>query len=112
MAVGIDGISRKSVAAAAVTFFIIVGVCGVQQVQWFQRLVPDTKSADAIACLRAAGARGALADYWMSYKLTFLTDEGLIVAPGNAFDRYPAYTGFVQSLGLADTQPCHSLLLQ
>jgi hypothetical protein len=55
-----------------------------------------------------------MADYWLSYKLTFLSGETLILAPSNGVDRYPPYTSFVRSLGPADdaAQPCRSLLLQ
>jgi hypothetical protein len=55
-----------------------------------------------------------MADYWLSYKVTFLSGETLILAPTNGVDRYPPYTFFVRSLGPAAdaAQPCRSLLLQ
>ncbi len=52
---------------------------------------PSSESllADALA---ARGVRYAAADYWASYRLTFLTGERLVVVPANAAeDRYPAY---------------------
>jgi hypothetical protein len=112
LAVAVDEAWRRSIVLAAVMFAAIAGVWAVEQVRWYQRLAPDTKARAAIACLERAGARGVFADYWVSYKLTFLTDERVIVAPANAFDRYPPYTAFVRSLALAAAQPCNSLLLQ
>lgn len=44
------------------------------------------------ATLRARGVRMAIADYWTSYRLTFLFREAIIVVPSNAVeDRYPPY---------------------
>src|SRR5439155_6335599 len=42
--------------------------------------------------LRRAGVRYAAADYWLSYRLTFLFDEDPTVVPFEAGqDRYPPY---------------------
>jgi hypothetical protein len=112
LAIGIDALSRTSAAAAGLLCAGVLAMWSVEQVQWYERLVPDTKAAAAVTCLRRSAARGALADYWVSYKLTFLMDEQIVVAPSNAFDRYPPYTKFVRSLGLGDQQPCNPLLLQ
>jgi hypothetical protein len=56
-----------------------------------------------VACLDAAGVRAAFADYWIGYKLTFLTDERIIVAPNSGVDRYPPYTAHVQAQANAPT---------
>jgi len=85
----------------------------VEQATWYTRLPPETRSGPIIECLTRHGLRGAMADYWLSYKLTFLSGETLILAPSNGVDRYPPYTSFVRSLGPAEAaQPCRSLLLQ
>jgi hypothetical protein len=112
LAIGVDAAWRRSAVVAAAIFAAVAAVWTVAQVRWYQRLAPDTKSPAAIACLESAGVRGVFADYWVSYKLTFLTDERVIVAPGNAFDRYPPYTSFVRALPAGDGQPCNSLLIQ
>jgi hypothetical protein len=112
LAIGVDAAWRKSIALAAVMLAAVAAVWTLEQVRWYQRLAPDTKSPAAIACLESAGVRGVFADYWVSYKLTFLTDERVIVAPGTAFDRYPPYTAFVRSFEPGSSQPCHSLLIQ
>jgi hypothetical protein len=42
--------------------------------------------------LSARGVRWAMADYWVSYRLTFLYDERIVVVPKNAVeDRYAPY---------------------
>ena len=51
-----------------------------------------------VACLRASGIRGGYADYWVSYKLTFLSDEQLIIAPATGVNRYTPYSQFVAAL--------------
>jgi hypothetical protein len=111
-ALGIGEIARWSKGAAAAALAAMLAVFAVQQVEWYRRLVPDARSRASIDCLRQSGSRGAFAGYWLSYKLTFLSDEQLIVAPTES-DRYPPYTAFVDSLGLLTTeQPCRSFLLQ
>ena len=45
-----------------------------------------------VAALRERGVRVAVADYWASYRLTFLFHEVPIVVPTNdGEDRYPPY---------------------
>jgi hypothetical protein len=113
LAIGVDEIARWNKLAALTVLGVMLGVSALEQAHWYRRLVPDARSPAIIECLRRNGARGAFADYWLSYKLTFLAGERIIVAPENGFDRYPPYTAFVRSLGLAPTdQPCRSLLLQ
>ncbi len=38
---------------------------------------------------------GGYADYWISYKMDFLTEERVTLVPYNGVDRYPAYTNRV-----------------
>jgi len=113
LAVGVDQIRQWHTAAAVSVLGVLLIVSAAEQVAWYQRLAPDARSPAVIACLSQQGARGALADYWLSYKVTFLAHERLIVAPYNGVDRYPPYTAFVKSLGVSlDNQPCRSLLLE
>ena len=113
LAVGIDQMGQWSKLAAAAAFGSLLVMFAAQELAWYQRLVPDTRSPAALECFASNGVRGALADYWMSYKLTFLSGERVIVAPTNGVDRYPPYTEFVRSLDLpAGGQPCQSHLLQ
>jgi hypothetical protein len=112
LALGVQQISRWSAAAASVVLAVLLGIFAAEQLSWYRRLAPDTRAVAAVACLRASRLRGGFADYWLSYKVTFLTDEQIIVAPITA-DRYPPYGDFVRSLGLSPVdQPCRSVLLQ
>jgi hypothetical protein len=54
---------------------------------------PELRDDYALAALLAArGVRYATADYWTSYRLTYLFREAVIVVPTNrAEDRYPPY---------------------
>jgi hypothetical protein len=45
----------------------------------------------------------ARAGYWLAYKLTFLSQERLIVAPVDGVDRYPPYAAAVESQGRVPT---------
>ena len=56
-------------------------------------VVEELRDDDALAlALRARGVRWATADYWASYRLTFLHREAIVVVPTNpAEDRYPPY---------------------
>jgi hypothetical protein len=113
-AIGAEEIGRWNTlaGAAALACLLIMGV--VEQATWYSRLPPDTRSGPIMDCLTQRGIRGAMADYWLSYKVTFLSGETFILAPTNGVDRYPPYTTFVRSLGPAGdaAQPCRSLLLQ
>jgi 4-amino-4-deoxy-L-arabinose transferase-like glycosyltransferase len=80
----------------------ILAVQGSQQLLWYRKLTPDVASRATVDCLKRNGVRGGFADYWTSYKLTFLSNEDLIIAPENGVDRYPAYTEFVRSLPPAE----------
>ena len=77
---------------------LMVGVHVWQQLVWYQRLQADTQSVATIECLKRNGMRGGYAEYWTAYKLTFLAQESVIVAPTDGVDRYPPYTQYVKSL--------------
>ena len=83
---------------ATVVVGTLLTVFALQQFAWYQKLSPDTDSARVIDCLQREGVRGGYADYWTSYKLTFLSNEKIVFAPTGGVDRYPAYTEFVRSL--------------
>jgi hypothetical protein len=105
-AVGIDGVRRSSRAAAAALLVFVVLIFVAQQVDWYLRLEPDRESPATIACLDRAGVRAARAGYWLSYKITFLTGERIILAPADGMDRYPAYTDLARSAGSVDAAMC------
>ena len=113
LALGVDCIGSRSKPVAILTLSAILAIFAAQQMAWYWRLRPDTRSPAIIQCLTEHGVRGTRADYWLSYKLTFLSGEQVIIAPTNGVDRYPPYTALVRSLGESDAdQACRSLLLQ
>jgi hypothetical protein len=69
----------------------------LEQRAWYRELRPDAQSAALVGCLDRSGVRVASADYWLSYKLTFLTAERIVVAPLNGVDRYPRYSAQVRA---------------
>jgi hypothetical protein len=74
-----------------------------EQIVWSQTLGPDAESRAVLACMNQQSVGRAYADYWMSYKLTFLSGETIIVAPRDGSDRYPAYTALVHAADRAPT---------
>jgi 4-amino-4-deoxy-L-arabinose transferase-like glycosyltransferase len=98
LAAGSLVLAKQDTNIASVFVGTLLTVFALQQFVWYQKLTPDTESARIIACLNEHGIRGGYADYWTSYKLTFLSNEAIIFAPISGVDRYPAYTEFVRAL--------------
>ena len=96
-ALGVWRIFRRSRVAGAISLAMALTLFGLEQRAWYRELAPDTRSAALIECLDRNGVKAAFADYWISYKLTFLTGERIIVAPRNGVDRYPFYTAQVRA---------------
>jgi hypothetical protein len=105
-AIGIDTVQRTTRTGGALLLVCVVLIFGAQQIDWYRRLEPDRESAAAIACLERAGVRAARATYWLSYKITFLTRERIIVSPTNGVDRYPPYSSLVSSSEAVDAADC------
>ena len=97
LALGVWTAFMRSRVAGAVMLGSILLLFGLEQRAWFRQLEPDDRSAAMIRCLDRAEVRTAFADYWVSYKLTFLTGERIVVAPYNGVDRYPLYTARVRA---------------
>jgi hypothetical protein len=102
-AVGIDSAFRTNRIAGIALLATLLTLFVWQQAAWYRRLEPDRESQAIVGCLEQSGARAAYADYWHSYKLTFLTDERVIVAPNDGADRYPPYTAMVRAQPSAPT---------
>jgi hypothetical protein len=91
-------LARRNAEIASILLAAIVAIHAWQQAAWYRELTPDAASLATLDCLRRHDIRGGFADYWTSYKLTFLSNEEIIIAPNNGMDRYPAYTAFTRSL--------------
>jgi hypothetical protein len=102
-AVGIDRVYRWNRIAGVTLLTSLLALFAVQQADWYRRLEPDREAMAIVSCLDRSGIRAAYADYWLGYKLTFLTGERVIVAPVNGVDRYPPYTAIVREQPSAPT---------
>jgi hypothetical protein len=87
---------RRALALAFVAAIVMIHAW--QQTIWFRKLQPDARSRALIDCMTQKGIRGGYAEYWTAYRLTFLANEEIIIAPTDGVDRYPKYTEFVGSL--------------
>jgi hypothetical protein len=105
LALGVLWIFQRSRTGGVLMLAALLMLFGLQQRAWYGQLVPDVQSRAMLACLERAGVGAATADYWASYKLTFLSAERIIVAPHNGVDRYPPYTERVRSTPGAPSIP-------
>jgi hypothetical protein len=96
-ALGVWRIFRWSRVAGVISLAMALTLFGLEQRAWYRQLSPDTRSAAIIDCLDRNGVRAAFADYWISYKVTFLAGERIVLAPHNGVDRYPPYTAQVRA---------------
>jgi hypothetical protein len=96
-AVGIDRTLRSNRIAGGALLTSLLALFALQQVTWYERLEPDRDTSAIVECLDRSGIRTAYAGYWLSYKLTFLTGERVIVAPVDGVDRYAPYTATVRA---------------
>jgi hypothetical protein len=104
-------LARRNAEMASILLAAVLAIHAWQQAAWYRELTPDAASQAMVDCLRRHDLRGGFADYWTSYKLTFLSNEQIIIAPNNGTDRYPAYTAFIRSLPakdrIGDAARCH-----
>jgi dolichyl-phosphate-mannose-protein mannosyltransferase len=95
-AIGIDRVWQTSRNGGLLLAVLLAGTLGAMQIAWYQRLAPDVRSQTILRCLADRHARFAWADYWTSYKLTFLSGETIVVAPAAGPDRYPPYSAMAR----------------
>ena len=86
---------RRVAAALLVSAAVAVFVLG--QYRWYERLRPDPSARALIDCLERQGQRTGRADYWIAYRLTFLAQERIVVAPDLSEDRYPPYRRMIDA---------------
>jgi hypothetical protein len=96
LAIGIDALARRSAVTGATALIALVMSFAAENYSWYERLQPDSISPAILACLERDGTRAGFADYWLSYKLTFLSAERIIIAPTTGVDRYPPYTDYAR----------------
>src|SRR5262249_1176996 len=91
---------RSRVVATGLTVCILLGFRWSEQ-RWYGQLEPDDSSRALLQCLEDRHRYFATADYHDAYRLTFLSDERVIVVPDKGLDRYPPYR---QKVGAAPDQ--------
>jgi hypothetical protein len=96
LAIGVDALARRSAVIGAAALIALVMSFTAENYLWYERLQPDSISPAILACLERNGTRAGFADYWLSYKLTFLSAERMIIAPTTGVDRYPPYTDYAR----------------
>ena len=88
--------SQRRVAAALLLCAAVI-VSAIGQYRWYAQLRRDRSAHLIIECLERQGLRAARADYWIAYRLTFLAQERMIIAPDLSQDRYIPYQRMVDS---------------
>jgi hypothetical protein len=101
-AVGVDAAFAVNRMAGTLLLAGLLGVFSWQQANWYRLLEPDRAAAAVIECLDRSGIRAAYADYWVSYKITFLTRERIVVVPTSG-DRYEPLAAHVRAVPSAPT---------
>jgi len=105
-ALGCDWMCQRSTTRGAILTVAVAAVFLWQQVAWYRSLQPDRDAALLQQCLQDEDVRYAYADYWLSYKLTFLNREHRIVAQVPRVDqpiRYQPYRDVVSAHAPAPT---------
>jgi hypothetical protein len=96
-AAGIARLARGNRLAALAIASVCVASFAGSQYLWYQRLSADPSAAMVVGCLEEHGIRFASADYWIAYRLTFIANERVIVAPDPEQDRYTPYRRAVEA---------------
>jgi hypothetical protein len=104
-------LARRSRPAAAALAFLLVVYPAERIAVWnlYLRYVdhhlrPVQRAEplhSVVAYLERQGIRGGYGGYWVAYNATMLSGERVIVAPFDDWDRYPAYSRFVDGLDRA-----------
>lgn len=81
---------RSRVVATGLTVWMLLGFAW-SEYGWYRQLQPDESSPALLQCLQDRHLYFATAGYPDAYRLTFLSQERVIVAPDDGHDRYPPY---------------------
>ena len=81
---------RSRVVATGLTVWMLLGFVW-SEYRWYRQLQPDDSSPALLQCLEDRHRYFATADYDDAYRLTFLSNERVIVVPDKGHDRFPPY---------------------
>jgi hypothetical protein len=99
MAAGCRAVENSRRGAGVLLTVLILSGFLVGEYRWYARLWPEPSDRQIIACLEARGVRVAKADYWIAYRMTFLSDERVLVLPDQGPGRYVQYNTALRSAG-------------
>lgn len=95
---GFTRVVRWNRLAGAALVVLCLGTFAFGEIRWWRKLQPDSSPVAMVECLEQHGRRFAVADYWIAYPLTFISDERVLVVPENAAeDRYLPYRRKVEA---------------
>src|SRR4051794_39589830 len=81
IAAGCAAAWRRNRTAGAVLAGLILFTYAAGEYRWYERLAPEPGDREVLACMSQHGLHIAKADYWLAYKLTFLSAEQVLVLP-------------------------------
>ena len=103
--IGVALSRSKNKFAAWLCFFMLLAGQAFGNIYHLRSIPPNLKERTAhpllLRFLNERGIRGGYANYWLSYQLTFESQEKIILAPYQSEDRYPSYTRYVNQLDKA-----------
>ena len=79
-------------------FCVLMSHYGYENYLLLKNTKPNYQFDELIAHLMSKQIQGGFADYWISYKVTYLSNEELIIAPYKSVNRYPPYVTYAQQL--------------
>ncbi len=93
---------RASSRLPAITLALLIfSIWSFQSYQYVQSLVPDRDSQKIIDWFRTRHITAGYADYWIAYRMDFLSEENPTMTPYRSQDRYPHYTQLARAVSRA-----------
>ena len=98
----VAALSRRSQLAGLAVVVVTVWGLGSGAQAWYRTLYTEPSARELLACLEGHGIDAASADYWIAYRLTYLSAERVIVVPfDREQDRYAPYRRRVEASATA-----------
>ncbi len=92
-----SGLSRMRAGYASLIMVTTIGIWAAQDARNLTALRLDVPTAEIIDWMREKRIRAGYADYWIAYRLDYLSRGDPLLAPYRSQDRTPAYTAQVRN---------------
>ncbi|MBI2840536.1 MAG: glycosyltransferase family 39 protein [Acidobacteria bacterium] len=92
-----SGLSRMRAGYACLIMVSTIGIWGAQDASNLTALRLEVPTSEIIGWMREKGIRAGYADYWIAYRLDYLSRCDPLLAPYRSQDRNPAYTAQVRN---------------